>query len=155
MLKLKLQYFGHVMVRADSLEKTMMLDDCRRRRWQYKMVGWITDPMGMSLSKLWEVVKDREDWRAAVHGVQRVGHDWATEQQLPVMKGKLCSKIMNALSILKSNNNWWSSLICELNYVFVASWSGNLKNMIKRTKLYFYNQQKIILSISRMEFSFI
>ena len=65
------------------------------------MVGWITDPMGTSLSKHWEVVKDREDWRAAMHGVQRVGRDLATEQQLPVMKCKLCSKIMNALSILK------------------------------------------------------
>ena len=75
MLKLKLQYFGHLMQRADSLEKTLMLGkiEGRRRRGQQRM-RWsdgITDSVGISLSKLWEVVKDRGAWRAAVHGVSK------------------------------------------------------------------------------------
>ena len=79
MLKLKLQYFGHLMRRVDSLEKSLMLGGIggrrRRGRPRMKWLDGVTDSMDVSLSELQELVMDRKAWRATIHGSQKVGHD--------------------------------------------------------------------------------
>ena len=101
-LKPKLQSFGRLIQRADSLEKTLMLgkiEGRRRRGWQrMRSLDGITDSMDLNLSKLWETVKDREACRAVVHGVTKMGHNWATEQEEQSwvrFRGERVSKLVN------------------------------------------------------------
>ena len=107
LLKLKLHYFGHLMWRANSLEKTLMLgktEDRRKRGWQrMRWLDGVIDSMDMSLSQLWEIVKDREAWHASVRGVTK---NWTWLSNLT----KLCSYLS---SILRRAHLFFLNIICS------------------------------------------
>ena len=109
MLKLKVQYFGHLLQRANILEKTLMLGKIearRRKRWQRtRWLNGITDSMDMSLSKLWEMVKDRDAWHAAVHG----GHKELDMTERLNNNNKSDHKKMHFTDVLWQLNVMWQS----------------------------------------------
>ena len=126
MMKLKLQYFGHLMQKANSLEKTLMLgknEGRRRRGWQRaKWLDGITNSMGMSLSKLQEMVKDREDWHDAVHGVTK-SRTWLSDWTI------------------KSQTLCWNWRNRWLKHIFCTSWS--IRGKKYRRKVPYWTKEKL------------
>ena len=134
MLKLKLQYFGHMMWRADSLEKTLMLrktEDRRRRGWQrMRWLDDIIDSIDMSLSKLQQTGKDREDWGAIVHESQRVGHDWGTEQQHIVLYLAFSPYQYKAVYFMYKNISTWREFLLLLQLHNGLWWEHNASCLV-------------------------